>query len=81
MPMEPVNIHQAKTHFSRLVDAAARGEEIIIAKAGKPVAKLGPLSTGTRPKRLGLLAGRFAVPHDFNAPLSDEVLATFEGDG
>lgn len=79
--MKPVNIHDAKTRFSRLVDAAARGEEIIIAKAGKPVAKLGPLSPGMRPKRLGLLAGRFVVPDDFDAPLPDEVLAGFEGGG
>lgn len=78
--MGPVNIHDAKTRFSRLVDAAASGEEIIIAKAGKPVAKLGPLSPGLRPKRLGLLAGHLVLPEDFDAPLPDEVLATFEGD-
>ena len=79
--MGPVNIHDAKTRFSRLVDAAARGEEIIIAKAGKPVAKLGPLGPVLRPKRLGLLAGHFALPEDFDAPLPDDVLATFEGAG
>lgn len=79
--MKPVNIHDAKTRFSQLVDAAARGEEIVIAKAGKPVAKLGPLSPAMGPKRLGLLAGRFVVPEDFDAPLPDEVLAAFEGNG
>jgi len=74
-------MHYAKTHFSRLVDAAARGEEIVIAKAGKPVPKLGPLSQRTRPKQLGLLAGRVVVPVEFDAPLANQVLAMFEGDG
>ncbi len=78
--MTTVNLHAAKTHFSRLVDAAAAGEEIIIAKAGKAVAKLVPLTTAQkRPKRrLGLLAGRAIIPADFDAPLPDSVLADFE---
>lgn len=78
--MTTVNLHAAKTHFSRLVDAAAAGEEIIIAKAGKAVAKLVPLTTSEkRPKRrLGLLAGRAIIPADFDAPLPDSVLADFE---
>ena len=76
--MRTVNIHAAKTQLSRLVDAAAAGEEIIIARAGKPVARLGPL-VGPRPKRrLGLLAGKLRVPEDFDAPLPDEVVAGFE---
>ena len=79
--MTTVNLHAAKTHFSRLVDAAAAGEEIIIAKAGRAVAKLGPLaSPEKRPKRrLGLLAGRAIIPADFDAPLPDSVLDEFEG--
>ena len=79
--MQTVNLHAAKTHFSRLVDAAAAGEEIIIAKAGKPVAKLVPLTVPEeRPKRrLGLLNGQAAVPADFDAPLPDEVIDAFEG--
>jgi prevent-host-death family protein len=79
--VQTVNVHAAKTHFSRLVDAAAAGEEIIIAKAGKPVAKLGPLtSREKRPKRrLGLLAGRAIIPPDFDAPLRDAVIDAFEG--
>ena len=74
-----VNIHEAKTHLSRLVDEAAQGHEIVIAKAGRPVAKLVPLSAGGRKKRLGLLKGRIRVAADFDAPLPSEVLAAFEG--
>ncbi len=77
--MRIVNIHAAKTQLSRLVDAAASGEEIIIAKSGKPVARLGPLA-GPRPRRsLGILAGKLTVPEDFDAPLPAEVLDAFEG--
>ena len=77
--MRTLNIHAAKTQLSRLVDAAAAGEEIIIAKAGKPVARLGPL-VGPRPKRrLGILAGKLCVPEDFDAPLPEEVIKEFEG--
>lgn len=75
-----VNIHAAKTQLSRLVEQAASGDEIVIAKAGKPVAKLGPLSAARRNKRrLGLLSGRLKVPDDFDAPLPSEVLDAFAG--
>lgn len=78
--MPTVNVHAAKTNFSRLVDRAAAGEEIIIAKAGQPVAKLVPLATAPQEKRrLGLLAGRAVIPPDFDAPLPEEVLDAFEG--
>ena len=77
--MRTVNIHAAKTQLSRLVDAAARGEEIIIAKAGKPAARLGPLATSQQSRRLGILAGKLHVPEDFDAPLPDEVIEAFEG--
>jgi prevent-host-death family protein len=78
--MPTVNLHEAKTHFSRLVDRAAAGEEIIIAKAGKPVAKLVPLTSHDRPKRrLGALEGMGVVPADFDAPLPDDVIDAFEG--
>jgi prevent-host-death family protein len=79
--LQTVNLHAAKTHFSKLVDAAAKGQEIIIAKAGKPVAKLGPLTpAGTRAKRrLGSLAGRATIPPDFDAPLPVSVIDAFEG--
>ncbi len=78
--MTTVNVHAAKTNFSRLVDQAAAGEEIIIAKAGQPVAKLVPLNAPPREKRrLGLLAGRAVIPPGFDAPLPDEVIDQFEG--
>ncbi len=74
-----VNIHDAKTHLSRLVDEAAAGREVIIARAGKPVARLVALSSGASPKSLGLLKGKIKVPDDFNAPLPASVLTLFEG--
>jgi prevent-host-death family protein len=77
--MTTVNIHEAKTHLSRLVDEVAAGAEIIIAKAGKPMARLTPISAPVRKKNLGLLKGKVNVPDDFNAPLDDETLAAFEG--
>lgn len=77
--MRTVNLHAAKTHLSRLVQEVAAGGEIIIAKAGKPMARLVPLAP-PRPKRtLGLLAGKGRVPEDFDAPLPDEILDAFEG--
>ena len=76
---KPVNIHAAKTHFSRLVERAARGEEIIIAKAGKPVARLMPLAVPVRRRRPGLLKGKIKIAEDFDAPLPEEILRLFEG--
>ncbi|HEY4342388.1 MAG TPA: type II toxin-antitoxin system Phd/YefM family antitoxin [Steroidobacteraceae bacterium] len=77
--MKTVNIHEAKTHLSRLVEEVAAGAQIIIAKAGKPMAQLVPIATPIRKKHLGLLKGKIKVPNDFNAPLDDETLSTFEG--
>ena len=77
--MRTVNIHAAKTQLSRLVEAAAAGEEIIIAKSGKPMARLGPLAGLRQKRRLGILAGKLRVPEDFDAPLPDEVVDAFEG--
>ena len=76
--MRRVNIHEAKTHLSRLVDEVSAGEEIVIAKAGKPLARLIPFREARRRRKLGLLAGRFSVPDDFDAPLPPESLASFE---
>ena len=76
--MTTLNIHAAKTHFSKLLEEVEDGEEVVIAKAGKPIARLVPIEkTGRR--KLGVLAGRLTVPDDFDAPLPDEVLAAFEG--
>ncbi|MBS4099342.1 MAG: type II toxin-antitoxin system Phd/YefM family antitoxin [Sulfuricella sp.] len=77
--MQTVNIHEAKTHLSRLVENAAAGEEVIIAKAGKPVARLVSLAKPARKRQLGILAGKIVVPDDFDAPLPDAVLDSFEG--
>lgn len=79
--MATFNIHEAKTHFSRLVDQAAAGKEIVIAKAGKPVAKLVSIASGATerrpPRQLGLLVGKYDIPDDFDAPLPDDVIDEF----
>lgn len=77
--MTVVNVHEAKTQLSRLLEAVEAGEEVIIARAGKPVARLIALAASPPRRQLGLLAGRFTVPEDFDAPLPDELLALFEG--
>ncbi len=77
---QQINIHEAKTHLSRLVEQAQAGEEFVIAKAGKPVARLVPLASPRRLRKLGLLDGKLRIPDDFNAPLPDEILAQFEGE-
>jgi len=77
--MRQVNIHEAKPQLSRLVEDAARGDEIVIAKAGKPVARLVAVDSARTPRRRGLLEGKFKVPDDFDAPLPEDVLNLFEG--
>jgi len=76
--MRTINIHEAKTHLSRLVEDAAAGEEIILAKAGRPLARLVPLGIG-KAVQFGLLKNTLIIPDDFDAPLPDTVLAGFEG--
>jgi prevent-host-death family protein len=75
--MQAVNIHEAKTHLSRLVEQAANGEEIIIAKAGRPMARLVPLAEGKPVRRLGLMKGQITIPDDFDEPLPPEILRDF----
>ena len=77
--MKQINIHQVKTELSKLVERAEAGEEIVIARAGKPAAKLVPLTRARGQRRLGLLDGKFRIPNDFNAPLPDSVIRAFEG--
>ncbi|AJY03061.1 type II toxin-antitoxin system Phd/YefM family antitoxin [Burkholderia sp. SIMBA_043] len=77
--MQTVNIHEAKTQFSRLVDAAAAGEEIVIAKAGKPTARLVPIEKTKVTRRFGGLKGKVRIRDDFDAPLPDDLIAAFEG--
>ena len=76
--VKPVNIHEAKTHFSRLVERAANGEVIIIARAGRPLARLMPLASPTRPRRSGLLKGRIRISKNFDAPLPRNIARAFE---
>lgn len=78
--MQHVNIHEAKTHFSQLVDAAMHGKETVIAKAGVPVAKLVPLRESKPKRRFGALKGKIKIAADFDAPLSEELLNDFEGE-
>ena len=73
------NIYEAKTSLSRLVDRAARGEEVILSKAGKPLAKLVPFHGPVLPRQPGGWEGRIRIAEDFDAPLPPEVLAAFEG--
>ena len=76
---ETVNIYDAKTRLSRLVERAAAGEEIIIAKAGRPRAKLVPLGTSAEPRKPGCLKVRLRVADDFDAPLPADTLDAFDG--
>jgi prevent-host-death family protein len=76
--MKKINIHEAKTNFSRLVDEVTGGAEIVIAKAGKPVAKLVPIGR-SRVRKPGFLKGRIKIAADFDAPLPAEILDAFEG--
>lgn len=75
--MTTVNIHEAKTHLSRLVDQAARGESFVIAKAGKPLVRVVSLDAPAAPQRLGFLSGEILVPKDFNCMGQDEIAAMF----
>ena len=79
--METVNIHDAKTHLSRLVERAAAGEPFIIAKSGKPKVKVIPLDSpsGGEIKRLGFLKGQIDVPQDFDRMGEDEIEKLFKG--
>ena len=73
-----MNIHDVKTGLSKLIERVEAGEEIVIARAGTPVAKLVALKPGRTRRRLGLLDGRFKIPDDFNRPLPESLLKTFE---
>jgi prevent-host-death family protein len=79
--MRTVNIHEAKTHLSRLVDQAVKGDAFIIAKAGRPLVKVMALDapSGAQIRRLGFLAGQIAVPKDFDRMGSKEIEKLFGG--
>jgi prevent-host-death family protein len=76
--MEPVNIYKAKTRLSQLVDIAASGEDVVISRNGKPLVRITQLETHKLRIKFGVLKGRVRVAKDFDSPLPDEVLATFE---
>lgn len=75
--MVTVNIHEAKTQLSKLVDRAVKGEPFVIAKAGKPLVKVAALKAVAAPRRLGFLAGEIAVPKDFDRMGEAEIAAMF----
>lgn len=79
--MKTVNIHEAKTQLSKLVEEASRGESFIIAKAGKPMVKVTPLSapTGSQVRRLGFMAGQISVPDDFDEIGRGDIERMFQG--
>lgn len=79
--MKTVNIHAAKTHLSKLVDAASKGEPFVIAKAGKPVVKVTALDapTGRKVRRLGFMAGQISVPDDFDRMGQKQIEEMFNG--
>jgi prevent-host-death family protein len=77
--MTKVNVHEAKTRFSRLLRRVAAGEEITIANRGVPVARLVPVPAEETARKLGTLRDQVVIPDDFDAPLPDEVLKAFEG--
>jgi prevent-host-death family protein len=74
-----VSVYDAKTNLSRLLDRAASGEEVVITRNGRPVAKLVAATPVRKPRKLGVLKGRIRLGKDFDAPLPDDVLDAFEG--
>lgn len=77
--VEVINMHEAKTHLSRLAERASNGEEIVIARSGRPLAKLVPIGDQRKPRTLGLWSGKVWVGADFDDPLPREVQQQFEG--
>lgn len=80
--METINIHEAKTHLSRLVEEAAKGKPFIIAKAGKPMVKVVPLDDpeAVAKRRFGMLEGKIDVPDDFDSMFEEEIEKMFYGE-
>jgi len=77
--MQTVNIHEAKTQFSKLIEAVGLGKEIMIAKAGKPAAMLVPVPPQKNVRKPGAMKGKIRIANDFDAPLPDDLQAAFEG--
>lgn len=79
MGAETVNIYEAKTKLSQLVDRAAAGEDVVVSRNGKPLARITRLERPRRPIRFGVLKGKIRIGRDFDAPLPDRAVADFEG--
>jgi prevent-host-death family protein len=77
--VKTVNVHEAKTHLSRLLEEVEAGEDVVIARAGRPVARLTALKPARPQRRLGALIGVYTVPDDWDAPLPADVIARFGG--
>jgi prevent-host-death family protein len=77
--MESVNIYDAKTRLSQLVDKAASGEDVVVSRNGKPLVRITRLDDRKRSIKFGVLKGKLTVPQDFDVPLPDEVLRGFQG--
>ena len=79
--MQTINIHKAKTHLSRLVEEAAKGKSFIIAKAGKPMVKVSPLSAEEEKhtEKIGFMVGDISTPDDFDSLGAHEIIQLFEG--
>ena len=77
--METVNIYDAKTRLSQLVDMVVAGEDVVVSRNGKPLVRITRLESARRPIRFGVLKGKVKIPRDFDAPLPSNVLAEFEG--
>jgi prevent-host-death family protein len=77
--MDAVNIYEAKTRLSQLVDQAVAGQDVVVSRHGKPLVRITRLEAVPRRIRFGVLKGRLRIAADFDAPLADEVLAGFEG--
>lgn len=77
MPVE-VNVHEAKTHLSRLLEQALAGEDVVIMRSGRRLVRLTPVQSAPQPRKVGAAKGDFVVPRDFDAPLPEEILREFE---
>jgi prevent-host-death family protein len=77
--VKSINVYEAKTQLSKLLDRAAAGEEIVITRHGRPVARLAPLRDEAKPRRLGTYRGKIRMSPDFDAALPEEIQAAFEG--
>jgi prevent-host-death family protein len=79
--MAVVNVHEAKTHLSRLLERVKAGEEIVIGKSGKPIAKIVPFMPKAGPRKPGFWKGKIKIEKNFDHPLPEEIMRVFRGEG